>query len=504
MQLVGATQKLGAILFSGVCLSIHGGLDSVEPASWGIGTEKVYRVSELTAIDSLMNVLVVDDESSIRQTTSVVLDNLGHRAFTAMNTRQADKLLRNEPIDAMFLDIKLDGENGLDFLTQLKEEKRELPPIVVFTAYSSVETAVEAIKRGAVDYIQKPFIPDDIKQLLNNIESKYRMRSRIEELESQIAENNPVINLESNEPCVQRALEIAFKSAKSEVNILILGPSGTGKTVLARNVHQRSNRADKNFVTVNCPSLSKELLESELFGHVKGAFTGAVQETWGKVAAADGGTLFLDEIGELPLEIQPKFLRLLQDLEYERVGETRTRKANIRLIAATNRDLEEEVRKGNFREDLYYRLKVITVSMPALCERPKDIIPIAQNYLDFFGRREGRSGLSFSSETERALFNYPWPGNLREMRNVVERALILTTSNVIEIADLPLDFQKTTDSAVRVGQLISLKKLEEEHIKRVVSQSSNMVEAAKILEIDVATLYRKRKKLDFAIASSSS
>jgi len=441
-----------------------------------------------------MNILILDDELNILRTTTVALKSLGHNPFTAENISAGRKILERERIDVLFLDLMLGDENGIDYIEDFKENFPDLV-IIVFTAHSTVESAVESIKRGASEYIQKPFIPDEIDQLLNRIEKGLQLQRKVAELESQVAEANPTIILDSNEPNMQEVFGMAFKAAASEANILLLGPSCTGKTVLARNIHSRSNRHDRNFVTVHCPSLSKELLESELFGHVKGAFTGAVKETWGKVAAAEGGTLFLDEIGELPIEIQPKLLRLLQDREYERVGDSQIRQCNIRLLAATNRNLEEAVEEGRFREDLYYRLKVIPLQIPPLSERPSDILPLAENYLHFFGAREGRPSLCFTEDARERILNYEWVGNLREMRNVIERAIILSDSDSITAADLPAEFHENEETAIRPGHSVTLQQLEEEHIRRVVAKAPSLDQAARILGIDSATLYRKRKKM---------
>jgi NtrC-family two-component system response regulator AlgB len=441
-----------------------------------------------------MNILIVDDQANVLRTTAYALNAMGHTPVTAENSRQAARQLETEKIDAILLDVNLGNENGLDFLSQIRAENN-LVPVIVFTAQTSVESAVDAMKRGAYDYIPKPFIPEDLKQKLAKVDEHRRMQTKVADLETQVAKAHPTVMLESNEPAVKGAYETAFRAAASNATVLILGPSGTGKTVLARAVHDRSKRADKPFVTINCPSLSRELLESELFGHVKGAFTGALKDTWGKVAAADEGTLFLDEIGEVPLEIQPKLLRLLQDREYERVGDTRTRKADVRLIAATNRDLAAEVAAGRFREDLFYRLKVIAVEMPALADRPTDLLPLVDNYMRHFTREQGRPSLTLSPEARTAIVDYPWPGNLRELRNLIERSVILANGNEITAADLPAEFREQEETSLRPGHMVSLEALEHEHIRRIVAKTDSLEKAARTLGIDTATLYRKRKRM---------
>src|SRR5277367_1695554 len=312
-----------------------------------------------------MRTLVVDDEKNIRRTMALALESMDHEAICVASGAEAFKELKNAAFDVVFLDLKLQQESGLDVL----EEILRLAPqaaVVIVTAFASIETAVEAMRRGAFDYLPKPCTPDQVRQLLARIERTKRLENRVAELESQLSLESPEVDLTTDSPAMQTVIDMAFRAANSDATILILGESGTGKSVLARGMHARSPRKGRSFVTVSCPSLSRELLESELFGHVKGAFTGALADTQGKIAAADGGTLLLDEIGDLPLEIQSKLLRLLQEREYERVGETKSRKANVRVIAATNRNLKEAVAAGKFREDLFYRLNVISITLPPL------------------------------------------------------------------------------------------------------------------------------------------
>ncbi len=446
-----------------------------------------------------MNLLIVDDELNILKTTSIALESMGHHVHVADNLQQARNILNEEPIDAMFLDIMLGSDNGLDFLRSLKEQGDDTP-VIMFTAHSTIQLAVESMKLGAYDFIQKPFVPDQIRQMLDRLRRTMQLDNRVKNLESRVADDNPTLLLQSMEPAVQKAYDVAQKASSSDASILLLGPSGTGKSILARHIHDQSQRAQGRFVTINCPSLSKELLEGELFGHVKGAFTGAIRDTWGKVAAADNGTLFLDEIGELPLSIQPKLLRLLQERVYERVGETKTRQANVRVVAATNRDLRQEVAEGRFREDLYYRLKVIEIWLPGLRDRTLDLIPIAERYLSFFSEQFRKEKLRFHPDTIEALVHYSWPGNLRELKNVIERAVILSEGSSIMPADLPDEFQRsgsdTEDGANDTDYRLSA--VEARHIQLILSQTGSLDEAARVLGIDPATLYRKRKKLGLA------
>jgi two-component system, NtrC family, response regulator AlgB len=440
-------------------------------------------------------VLVIDDEKNIRRTLSIGLESMGCRVVEAASGNAALASLEREPFDLAFLDLRLGGEDGLDLLPRLLAQRPDLS-VVVITAHATFDSAVEAIKRGAMDYLPKPFSPDQIRHVLDQVATHRRMARRVAELEEQLSGEVPEVDVSTLSPAMRSALEIIARSAASDAPVLVRGENGTGKGVLARLLHAQSARGPRAFVTVNCPTLSDELLASELFGHAKGAFTGAVKDQPGRVEAAEGGTLFLDEIGEMSPSLQSKLLRFLQEKQFERVGETRTRRADARVVAATNRDLERDIQEGRFRQDLLFRINVIEVKVPPLRERGEDILPLARRFLSFFGRSASRPAPALSVEAEAALLGYAWPGNVRELRNAMERAVILWPAQRLGLEALPETIIAHTTTGPRLGGDHSLEAIEREHVERVLSRTPTLEDAARVLGIDASTLWRKRKKYE--------
>jgi NtrC-family two-component system response regulator AlgB len=451
-----------------------------------------------------MEFLIIDDDKIFRDAACLLIEDAGHHAEGAANSEAGLLRLKEDNFDAVLLDLNLGAEDGLAVLSRISETHPRVP-VVMVTAAGSVKTAVEAMRRGAADYLEKPFTREHLLTVVARLQRLHQLGRRIDTLEEEVRETrskSPAPLFDFDTPVMKGVMEIMDRAAGTPASVLILGESGTGKSVAARALHQKSHLADRPFVTVSCPSLSRELLESELFGHVKGAFTGAVKDHWGKVRSAEGGTLFLDEIGDLPMEIQPKLLRLLQEREYERLGENVTRRADVRVIAATNRDLKQRVREGAFREDLYYRLNVIAVEMPPLRARQGDLIRFAEHYLRHFASQCGRKIQGFADSALELLRAHTWPGNLRELSNCVERAAILARGEWVGAEDLPAEVRGGGSlPAPEIaadhsgGALISLAQLEEAHIRRVVAGTRSLAEAAEVLGIDQATLYRKRKRM---------
>lgn len=442
-----------------------------------------------------IRVLVVDDERNIRTTLSLCLETLGCKPIAVADADAALQALRRAPLDLAFVDLRLAERSGLDLLGPLLAEQPGLP-IVIVTAYATIDTAVAAMRRGAWDYLQKPFTPTQIRKIVEQVSERRALAHRIADLQDRLAEAVPGADLSSDSPAMNAALEVIQRAAPFDVPVLLRGETGTGKGVVARALHARGPRASGPFVVVNCPTLSGDLLASELFGHVRGAFTGAVRDQPGRVEAAEGGTLFLDEIAEITPPLQAKLLRFLQDHSFERVGEARPRTADVRIVAATHRDLEADVQAGRFREDLLYRLDVVEVRVPALRERPEDIPNLAAGFLEFFARSARRPTPILSPAAREILVAYPWPGNVRELRNAMERAIILWPGQVIEPAALPERIVARGGVGPRLGGDFTVEAIEREHIQRVIARAPTFEEAARILGIESSTLWRKRKRYE--------
>ncbi len=447
-----------------------------------------------------LRVLVVDDEKNIRHTLMLCLEDIGCEVTAAATAEAALTATAQRPFDIAFVDLKIGQSSGLDLLPKLLAENPNLAAVVL-TAYATFDTAVEAIRRGAVDYLPKPFTPDQIRILVAKLAQRITTLGRLAELDQQLKLSVPETVVETRSPKMQAAQDVLTRAANSEVAVLLRGESGTGKGVLARALHAQSPRRAKPFVVVNCPTLSENLLTSELFGHAKGAFTGAVRDQPGRVEAAEGGTLFLDEIAEITPSLQAKLLRFLQEKQFERIGETRTRTADVRVVAATNRDLEADVKSGHFREDLLFRLNVIEVNVPSLRDRSEDLLTLARRFLAFFAHSVGRPTPEISTATEELLLSYAWPGNVRELRNAMERAIILWPAQVIEPQALPERMYARNDAAPRLGGDFTLEEIERQHVLSVLGRIATLDDAARILGIDSSTLWRKRKKYDDAAAT---
>jgi DNA-binding NtrC family response regulator len=445
---------------------------------------------------ALLNLLIVDDERTVREAAREAALVLGYRAAASDSADQAMRLLESQSIDVVLLDMKLPGAGGLEILRHIKSRRPDIE-VIVITGHGTVESAVQAMKAGAYDFMTKPFSLDQLKLLLERVASHLKLKTENRILREKIKSKQGFGSIIGRAPEMDKLYRIIAKAAHSAHPVLILGESGTGKEMVARAIHHSGPYRDKPFIPVDCGSLVPTLIESELFGYVKGAFTGAMQSKAGLLAIAEGGTVFLDEVGELPVDLQAKILRALQEKEIRPVGSTKTSPINIRILAATNRDLENAVARGSFRRDLYFRLNVLSLRIPPLRERRQDIPLLAGHILERLSQNSGRAH-EISDDAMRALLAYDWPGNVRELENCLERCCAITSGAVIHMVDLP---SAITGAPARLvaeaaeSRILPLVDLEKQTILSAIAQlNGDKLMAARMLGIGKTTLYRKLKE----------
>jgi len=439
--------------------------------------------------------LIIDDEERLRSLLARILQLEGYDVTTAANGKEGLRKLQHEPFPVVLSDVKLPDSNGIE-LTEKIKNNWPATEVIVLTAFGTINDGVKAIKSGAFDYITKGDDNEKIIPLVSKAMDKALLQQRVQELESKLNNKFGFDRIVGKSAAIIDVIKLAQKVALSDTTVLLLGETGTGKEVFAEAIHQASNRRTKSFVAVNCSAFTKELLESELFGHKAGAFTGATKDKKGLFEEANGGTIFLDEIGELDHELQAKLLRVLESQQFLKIGDTKPTSVNVRILAATNRNLQKESEENHFRSDLFYRLSVFQITLPALRERKKDISLLADYFMPYFAAKVNKQITSLSKVLIEKLEAYNWPGNIRELKNVIERAVILCDNNELDETLLPYDIQNL--QPLKSNQTLSafdLSSVEKLHIQRVLNHThGNRAEAARLLNIGIATLYRKLKE----------
>jgi len=445
------------------------------------------------------NILVIDDEAAQRDVLTGYLKKKGYKIFSASSGKEGVEIAGKDPVDIILSDFKMPGLSGLEVLEQVKKINPEISFVIV-TAYGTVENAVKAMHLGAFDYISKPVDLDELDLMIERIIEHKNLKSENRLLKTQLQEKYKISSMVSQSQKMEEVINVAARVADSKANVLITGENGTGKEVLAKGIHYLSSRRDAPFVAVNVPALTETLLESELFGHEKSAFTGADKMKKGRFEIAHGGTIFLDEVGDIPQSIQVKLLRVLQEHQFERVGGNEKIEVDVRIIAATNKDLEQKIKSGSFREDLYYRLNVVSIKIPPLRERKEDILPMIESFIEKYCKENNKQKIEISKEAADVLMKYNYPGNVRELENIIERGVVLTRGNVITLNDLPMNIKGFKEermlAASGEGTLTEqVEALEKQLIFDALLESDgNQTKAGKLLGLTERNLRYKLKK----------